>query len=61
MSNLGVKVRNFRPLAGRGDEFAHGSPGSPDSRDSAVAVKPRDIYIPDLHVDTLKVKSRNFH
>ncbi len=24
-------------------------------------VKPRDIYIPDLHIDTLKVKSLNFH
>ena len=22
--------------------------------------KPRDMYVPDLHIDTLKVKARNF-
>ena len=26
----------------------------------ALQVQPRDIYIPDLHIDTLKVKARNF-
>jgi error-prone DNA polymerase len=46
---------------GRGDDFAHGSPGSPDSRDRARAVKPRDIFIRDLHIDTLKLKSRNYY
>ncbi|EJT06253.1 error-prone DNA polymerase [Rhizobium sp. CCGE 510] len=50
----------FRLPTGRGDEFAHGSPGSPDSRDRLAAAKPRDIFIPDLHIDTLKVKTRNF-
>jgi error-prone DNA polymerase len=45
---------------GRGDEFASGSVGSPDSRDRASMIKPREIYVPDLHIDTLKVKSRNF-
>jgi error-prone DNA polymerase len=45
---------------GRGDEFASGSAGSPDSRDRAPMTKAREIYIPDLHIDTLKVKSRNF-
>ncbi len=51
---------DFKLPTGRGDEFAHGSPGSPDSRDGAAA-KPRDIFVPDLHIDTLKVKARNFH
>ena len=23
-------------------------------------IKPRDMYEPDLHIDTLKVKARNF-
>ncbi len=51
----------FRVPTGRGDEFAHGSPGSPDSRERPpMGVKAREIYIPDLHIDTLKVKSRNF-
>jgi hypothetical protein len=31
------------------------------SRDSkALRPKPRDIYVPDLHIDTLKVKARKF-
>lgn len=49
----------FRLPAGRGDEFAHGS-GGPDSRDRPKPVVPRDMFTPDLHIDTLKVKSRNF-
>ena len=43
---------------GRGDEYHHGG-GSPDSR-SRPKRQPRDIYIPDLHIDTLKLKPRNF-
>lgn len=60
LSGLADRDEEFRLPTGRGDEFAHGSPGSPDSRERA-AVKARDIFIPDLHIDTLKVKSRNFH
>jgi error-prone DNA polymerase len=61
LSSLADRNEAFQLQTGRGDEFAHGSPGSPDSRDRAAAVKARDIFIPDLHIDTLKVKSRNFH
>ncbi|TCL66457.1 error-prone DNA polymerase [Rhizobium sp. BK251] len=61
LSGLADRDTGFKLPTGRGDEFAHGTPGSPDSRDRAAAVKPRDIYVPDLHIDTLKVKSRNFH
>lgn len=51
----------FHLPSGRGDEFANGAPGSPDSRERLpVGVKAREICIPDLHIDTLKVKSRNF-
>ncbi|WP_221980715.1 hypothetical protein, partial [Rhizobium laguerreae] len=42
------------------DEFARA--GGPDPRDKpkpVIAV--RDMFVPDLHIDTLKVKSRNFH
>jgi error-prone DNA polymerase len=60
LASLGERD-TFRVPTGRGDEFAHGSPGSPDSRERPpMGVKARDIYIPDLHIDTLKVKSRNF-
>lgn len=52
----------FRLPTGRGDEFSHGTPGRPDTREpSQHGIKARDIFIPDLHIDTLKVKSRNFH
>ena len=45
---------------GRGDEVTHG--GAADPRDKPKpAVQARDIYIPDLHIDTLRLKSRNFH
>jgi len=49
------------PLApGRGDEAKHGGSGL-DSREPKPAVnKPRDMYVPDLHIDTLKLKARNF-
>ncbi|XUY30265.1 error-prone DNA polymerase (plasmid) [Agrobacterium sp. rho-8.1] len=51
----------FKAPSGRGDEFAHGSAGSGDSRDRQKPVpEARDIFVPDLHIDTLKVKARNF-
>ncbi|BCH62489.1 error-prone DNA polymerase 2 (plasmid) [Agrobacterium vitis] len=60
LASLGERD-TFRVPTGRGDEFAHGSPGSPDSRERPpMGVKAREIYVPDLHIDTLKVKSRNF-
>jgi error-prone DNA polymerase len=61
LGSLGERDGAFPLQKGRGDEFATGSAGSPDSRDRPKpAVQARDIYIPDLHIDTLKVKSRNF-
>ncbi|WP_105374734.1 error-prone DNA polymerase [Neorhizobium huautlense] len=59
LSGLADRDEAFKLPTGRGDEFALGSPGGADSRERAV--KTRDIYIPDLHIDTLKVKARNFH
>ncbi|WFS03254.1 error-prone DNA polymerase [Rhizobium tumorigenes] len=60
LSGLADRDMEFRLPSGRGDEFAHGSAGSGDSRDRAPPPKPRDIFVPDLHIDTLKVKARNF-
>lgn len=48
---------DFPLVAGRGDEARH--PGGADSRQAAMQ-KPRDIYVPDLHIDILKLKVRNF-
>jgi len=46
---------------GRGDEFARGS-GAPAPRERPkAAALTRDIYVKDLLIDRLKVKSSNFH
>jgi error-prone DNA polymerase len=47
------------PLAAGGDEDRHGG-GSNSRGAKPLQPKPRDIYMPDLHTDTLKLKSRNF-
>ncbi|MBB3429048.1 error-prone DNA polymerase [Rhizobium sp. BK312] len=49
----------FKLPTGRGDEFAHGAPEIPDSRERAV-MKVREIYEPDRLIDRLKVRARNF-
>jgi error-prone DNA polymerase len=50
----------FHLKPGRGDEARQGGHG-PDSREAkALTVRPRDMYEPDLHIDTLKVTARNF-
>ncbi|WJR66384.1 error-prone DNA polymerase [Neorhizobium sp. CSC1952] len=60
LSSLGERDGDFPLPHGRGDQVKYG--GGPDPRDNRKpAVQARDIYIPDLHIDTLKVKSRNFH
>ncbi|PSJ57671.1 error-prone DNA polymerase [Pseudaminobacter soli (ex Li et al. 2025)] len=61
LGRLGERDAQFPLPHGRGDEFARGN-GAPDPRERPQAVAPaRDIFIPDLHIDRLKVKSRNFH
>ncbi|MBP1887042.1 DNA polymerase III alpha subunit [Ensifer mexicanus] len=60
LASLGERDGAFPMPHGRGDQVKHG--GGPDPRDNPKpAVQARDIYVPDLHIDTLKVKSRNFH
>jgi error-prone DNA polymerase len=49
----------FPLVPGRGNEARHGGHG-PDSRDPRPITRPRDMYEPDLHIDTLKLKARNF-
>jgi error-prone DNA polymerase len=46
--------------AGRGDEAKHGGSGLDSREPKLPTIRPRDIYVPDLHIDTLKVKARNF-
>lgn len=59
LSSLREKSTPFPISYGRGDGAKNG--GGPDPR---VMPQPRDILIPDLHIDTARdralVKSRNF-
>lgn len=53
---------DFKLPTGRGDEFAHGGAGGGDARYRLKSLsEAREIYVRDLHIDTLKVKARNFH
>jgi error-prone DNA polymerase len=51
----------FPLVSGRGDEAKGGGSG-PDSREpkQPPVHKPRDMYEPDVDIDTLKGRSRNF-
>jgi len=60
LASVGDRDGSFPLPHGRGDEFHHGSSGH-DPRDQPPrGVKPRDIYIPDLSLDAIRVKTRDF-
>jgi error-prone DNA polymerase len=56
LRRVGESETAFPVPSGRGDEVRTG--GGVDQR--GFGRKPRDIYIPDLHIDTIKVKTRDF-
>jgi error-prone DNA polymerase len=58
LNSVGGCNETFTLPAGRGDEARH--PGGADPRGNVPIKKIRDIYIADLHMDTLSVKARNF-
>ena len=56
LAELGERDSVFPLPHGRGDEFHYGSAGG-NTRDRPVRmVKHRDIYIPGLHIDTLRLR-----
>ena len=60
LATVGNRDTVFPLPHGRGDHVTNA--GGPDPRDlPPTGLRTRDIYIPDLHVDTIKVKARNFH
>jgi error-prone DNA polymerase len=50
----------FPRKAGRGDEAKHGGSGLDSREPKHPIIQPRDMYTPDLHIDTIKLKLRNF-
>lgn len=62
LSELADRDFDFKLPTDRGDEFAHGGAGGGGARDRPKTIpEAREIYVRDLHIDTLKVKARNFH
>ena len=60
LASVGDRDAPFPLLHGRGDEFAHGSPGH-DPRDLPPrGLRKRDIHVSDQNVDSIKVKTRDF-
>lgn len=61
LASVGSRDAKFPLPHGRGDQVRNGGSG-PDPRElPSKGLRTRDIYIPDLHIDTIKVHSRNFH
>ncbi len=60
LASVGNRDGAFPLTHGRGDQVTHANGPDPRERQSA-GFRARDIYVPDLHIDTIKVKGRNFH
>jgi error-prone DNA polymerase len=60
LAGVGERDDGFPLPHGRGDEFHHGSLGIDQRSLPPKGPKPRDIYVPDLHIDSIKVKTRDF-
>ena len=60
LASVGARDAVFPLSHGRGDQVTHGGAG-PDPRElPPKGVRTRDIYIPDLHIDTIKPRTRDF-
>jgi len=60
LASVGNRKSVFPLPHGRGDQARNGS--GPDPRKlPPKGVRTKDTYIPDLHIDTINVKARNFH
>jgi error-prone DNA polymerase len=60
LAGVGDRDNSFPLPNGRGDEFHHRGPGIDPRSLPPKGPKPRDIYVPDRHIDSIKVKTRDF-
>jgi error-prone DNA polymerase len=61
LASVGERETSFPLRYGRGDQVRNGGAG-PDPREQpSKAIRTRDIYVPDLRIDTIKVETRDFH
>lgn len=59
LASIGDRQAAFPLSHGRGDEVRRGS-ALVDARTPSKGLRTRDIYIPDLHLDAIRVKTRDF-
>ena len=60
LASVGARDAVFPLSHGWGDQVTHGGAG-PDPRElPPKGLRTRDIYIPDLHIDTIKPRTRDF-
>ncbi|WP_176477131.1 hypothetical protein [Mesorhizobium sp. WSM4313] len=60
LAGVGEREGSFPVPHARGDQVRNGGSG-PDPRElPPKGLRSRDIYIPDLHIDNIKVKTRDF-
>jgi hypothetical protein len=61
LAGVGERDDAFPLPHGRGDQIRDGGSNSPDQRDLPPrAIRTRDIFIRGLHIDSLRVKTRDF-
>jgi error-prone DNA polymerase len=60
LTSVGGRDTAFPLPHGRGDKLHHGNPGLDPCSLSPKGLEARDVPIPDLHIDTIKVKTRDF-
>jgi error-prone DNA polymerase len=60
LASVGRRDTTFPLPRGRGDEVPHGGSGPDPSELPPKGLRMRDIHIPDLPIDTIKVKTREF-
>ena len=61
LASVGSRDAAFPLPHGRGDQVRNGGSGSDPRELPPKGLRTRDIYIPDLRIDMIKVKPRNFH
>jgi error-prone DNA polymerase len=60
LASVGDRDGAFPLPHGRGDEFHHGSPRIDPRELRSGGAKARDIYVADLPIETIRIKSRDF-
>jgi len=61
LGTVGSRDAAFPLPHGRGDQVTHAGGGTDPRERPPKGLRTRDLYTPDLHIDTIKMKSRNFH